>query len=340
MTPSSIRGGGGSSSEGDDAPVDRMGQDPRVMTTRDDGLTLGEAGELEATFAPGAGMVGCSLRHRGEELLGLRGGLSAYVEQLKTFGIPLLYPWANRLSQRRFSVAGRELVIDPARVPVRLEESGLPIHGLLAAARGWTVERHVATGDGAILCASFDWAAHEALLAAYPFPHGLRFEAALSGGTLTIVTTVEAAAGAPVPIAFGYHPYLRLPGVARADWRVELPVREQLELDERTLPTGRRAPVEPFRGALGTRTFDDAYVAPPRGAPFVLAGGGRRIELAFGGGYGYSQVYAPADDDVIAFEPMTAPANALVDGPPALRVLAPGETYAAAFSITVGAGPD
>ena len=54
-------------------------------------------GDLEARFAVGAGMVGCSLRHRGDELLGLRGGLDAYLERGKTFGLPLLYPWANRL---------------------------------------------------------------------------------------------------------------------------------------------------------------------------------------------------------------------------------------------------
>jgi aldose 1-epimerase len=309
------------------------------MTARDDGLTLSD-GELEATFVPGAGMVGASLRHRGEELLGQRGGLGAYREQFKTFGVPLLYPWANRLSRRRFDVAGRTVAIDPARTPLRLDESGLPIHGLLAAAGGWAVDRHVPRGDPAVICATFDWRAHEALMAAFPFAHALRFEAALDGDTLTIVTTVEASAGSPVPIAFGYHPYLRLPGVDRADWQVELPVRERLLLDERTLPTGAREPVEPFRGALGARTFDDAFAAPPRGAPFVLEGGGRRIELAFGAGYGYAQVYAPADDDVIAFEPMAAPTDALVAGPPALRVLAPGESYAAAFSITVGAGPD
>ena len=31
-------------------------------------------------------------------------------------------------------------------------------------------------------------------------------------------------------------------------------------------------------------------------------------------GYPYAQVYAPDDDDVIAFEPMTAPTNTLVSG--------------------------
>ena len=38
---------------------------------------------------------------------------------------------------------------------------------------------------------------------------------------------------------------------------------------------------------------------------------------------------------MIAFEPMTAPTNALVDGGPELTLLAPGESYRAAFSISV-----
>ncbi|HEY6653287.1 MAG TPA: hypothetical protein VI028_04105 [Solirubrobacterales bacterium] len=48
-----------------------------------------EAVELEAAFVPAAGMVGCSLLNRGEELLGQRGGLGTYVEQRSTMGIPL-----------------------------------------------------------------------------------------------------------------------------------------------------------------------------------------------------------------------------------------------------------
>ena len=51
-------------------------------------------------------------------------------------------------------------------------------------------------------------------------------------------------------------------------------------------------------------------------------------------GYPYAQVYAPDDDDVIAFEPMTAPTNALVSGQD-LKLLQPGESYEASFSIKV-----
>lgn len=299
-------------------------------------LTLAASAEggIEAAFVPGAGMVGCSLRHRGEELLGQRGGLEAYVAERKTMGIPLLHPWANRISRRRFEVAGREVVIDPEAIPMRLDPGGLPLHGLLSAAEGWGVERHEATADGGVLEAGFDFAAREDLMAAFPFAHELRYEARLDGAALTIAMTIRATGDAPVPVSFGFHPYLRLGAVDRADWEVEIPVRERLALDASMLPTGERSAAAIQPGRLGARTFDAAYLAPPGGEAFVLAGGARRIELAFLTGYPYAQVYAPADDDVIAFEPMTAPTDALVSGSE-LRLLAPGESYRAAFAIIV-----
>ena len=65
-------------------------------------------------------------------------------------------------------------------------------------------------------------------------------EATLRGSALTIATTVRPTADVAVPVAFGYHPYLRLPSVMpRASWHVELPVARRLELDERGIPTGR-----------------------------------------------------------------------------------------------------
>src|SRR5689334_10868336 len=160
-------------------------------------LTL-TSGELEATFVPDAGMLGCSLRHRGEELLGQRGGLAAYIAERKTMGIPLLYPWANRLAKRTFSVAGGEVAIDPERTPLRLDDGGLPMHGLLSAARGWHVERE----EPAALRAVFDFAAHAALMATFPFAHELHLDMTLDDTTLRVVTTVRATGDTPVPIAF------------------------------------------------------------------------------------------------------------------------------------------
>jgi len=292
-------------------------------------------GGIEAIFVPEAGMICCSLRHRGEELLGQRGGLPKYVASGSTMGIPFLHPWANRLARTSFEVAGREVDLDLENLPLKRDGAGLPMHGLLSAARGWKVDRHGEVDGGGLLAASFDFGAYPHLVAAFPFPHRVEIEATLVGARLTIVTTVHATGDVSVPISFGFHPYLRLPGVARADWELEAPVRERLELDERSLPTGRREPVRIEPGPLGSRILDDAFLAPPGDEPFALSGGGRRIELQMGAGYRFAQIYAPDDTDAVALEPMTAPTNALVSGGPDLPLVELGKSVSATLAITI-----
>lgn len=298
------------------------------------GLTLSSEalGGLETTFVPEAGMIGCSLRHGGEELLGQRGGLRRYVESRSTMGIPFLHPWANRLGRDAFELAGRQVDLERDGLPLKRDDNGLPMHGLLSAAPGWQVERHAELDDGGVLVASFDFGAYPRLLEAFPFPHRVEIEARLVGAELAIATTVTPTGEAAVPIAFGFHPYLCLPGVPRAEWELEAPVGERLLLDERQLPMAEREPAAIESGPLGSRTYDDAFLAPAGRAPFALQGGGRRIELRLGEGYPFAQIYAPADTDSVAIEPMTAPTNALVTGVD-LPLVEPGESFSASWSL-------
>lgn len=164
------------------------------------------AGELEAAFAPEVGMVGASLRHRGEELLGQRGGLEKYAASGSTFGIPLLHPWANRLGGWRYG----QVDLDRERSPIRVEENGLPIHGLLAASPHWRVADERAGGFTAAF--SFD---RPELLLAFPYPHELEIDVSLTDAALSVRTTVRPTGVMAVPVSFGYHPYLALPGVPR-----------------------------------------------------------------------------------------------------------------------------
>jgi galactose mutarotase-like enzyme len=83
------------------------------------------AGRLEATFVPGGGMLGWSLRHAGAELIGHPVSLKAYVETGEPTGVALLHPWANRLAAPEYKIAGRRNLLALAaqrRALERLDE--------------------------------------------------------------------------------------------------------------------------------------------------------------------------------------------------------------------------
>ena len=285
-------------------------------------------GELEAAFAPDAGLVGCSLTHRGEELLAQRNGLEEYARSGSTFGIPFLHPLANRLADFSYAVAGQEVELDRDSGLLKIEEHGLPIHGLAPQALRWeVVEEH---GDALRAETEFD----RERLEGFPFPHRLALEATLADDALTIQTTLTPTSAVSVPVAFGYHPYLVVPGVPRPEWEVELPAEPRLVLDENLIPTGEVETPDFRRGALDERSLDDGYVMPERPRPFSVSGGGRTLGVEFLEGYTHAQVFAPAGKDLICFEPMTAPANALRSHE-GLRLAPPGEPFSAAFRITV-----
>jgi aldose 1-epimerase len=292
------------------------------------------AGELEATFVPERGMVGVSLRHAGEELLDRRAGLDAYAERGAVMGIPFLHPWANRLAGFSYSLHGREVALPHGPPLVRCDEHGLPIHGLLAASPYWELTALEAGATTARVRAVLDFAAHSELMAAFPFPHEVEIEAVLAADRLTVSTRVRPTGGAPVPISFGFHPYLRLPGTDRAGWRIAVPARRHLTLDERSVPTGvgDELPADEFQ--LADRVFDDGFDRLPDGAAFSVSDRRRTIAVTFERGFPAGQIFAPPGSQFICFEPMTAPTNALRSGA-GLRRVTPGREFLATFSIAV-----
>jgi aldose 1-epimerase len=285
------------------------------------------AGPLTATYEPGAGMVCASLRHDGEELLGQRDGLAGYVGRGKTFGIPLLHPWANRLDGSTYTAGGREVHLDPATMPVRLEEHGLPIHGLCAADPHWEVREADATSLRAVL----DFGDRPELLAGFPFPHRLELDVVLTPGALSVRTTLTPTGDVAVPVAFGFHPYFAPPGAPRAEWVVTLPVGRRILTDDRGIPTGETAAAGSLDGPLGARTFDDGFDGLTGERRFAVRAGGRELAVRFGDGFPVAQVFAPSVADLICFEPMTAPANALGAG--TTREVRPDDSFSAAFCV-------
>lgn len=287
------------------------------------------AGEdLEVTIAAAELLEVRSLRHAGEELLVTADALPPRATvHGRAAGITLLHPWANRLGRDTYAHDGVRAALGAGDPLLARDENGLAIHGLLAAPGAWQWEE--TTARRAVARLDHDGAPDSA----FPFPHTMRVAFALRAGRLEITTTLVATGDVAVPVAFGWHPYFQLAGSPRAGWRLGLPARRHLTLDARGLPTGAQRDEPADEQPLGARSLDDGFDQLADGALLALRDTRRRIRLRLLEGYPVAQVYAPAEADVVALEPMTAPVNALVSGR-ALPVVVPGERYRATFAVT------
>src|SRR4051794_34874982 len=104
-------------------------------------------GELSARFVPRARMLGCSLRHRGEELLPGAGGPRARCVPragmrgcarrqrggglLGAGGPPTLPPGANPRGGWCYGAGGRRAALARHSPLIATDDNGLPIHGTL-----------------------------------------------------------------------------------------------------------------------------------------------------------------------------------------------------------------
>jgi galactose mutarotase-like enzyme len=260
-------------------------------------------------------MVISSLRFNGEEVLGQRGGVEAYREHGSTFGIPLLYPWANRLGGWGYTFGSKEVVLDPENPLIHVDpNTGNPIHGVLAASPHWTV---VSSTEQEI-SAELDWAAVPEYMAVFPFEHRLTMDVSLSEGALGVRLTVTPTGEGHVPISFGFHPYLTIPGSERNSWLLAMPVDGGMH-----------------NGRIEDSQFDTAFnELTGRPPTFSVSDPRIRLSVAWTSGYRVAQVYSPRESDFICFEPMTAPTDALRTGR-GLRAAAPGTSFSAEFSLAV-----
>ena len=319
-----------------------------------------------------AGCVATSWQVRGQEMLALPVALADFVKSQKTGGIPLLYPYANRLRTDHFTAAGK--AVDLSRdAKLKRDANGFPMHGLLIRWPDWVMSQPALDE----LEASILWGDHAELFAAYPFAHTLRVRWKLGQGvnqvvnrgdgqvtnsivdesktasTLTVTTIIEADKGQDVPVSFGWHPYLVLND--RANVQLQLPARRAVALAQNGLPISTDNP-EPWLPAglqSAVAPLDDLFQLDMRGA----SGGERnnkpqsvqglnensaptaaiiaqqqRIEMKFLSGYSFMQIYSPVGANFVCFEPMTATISGLCDG---AAVVKAGDTFMAAFEICV-----
>ena len=259
-------------------------------------------------------MIGTSLSDDGVELLGQRRGLHAYVTNGKTMGIPILYPWANRLSANELWGRRRRRDADPGhrRSAHRRARRADP-----RCARGLprlAGHRRVRTPQ---LTADLDFGGRPRLLATFPFPHVLTVGHHARRPHADGRDDGDADDRGVGAAVFRLSPLLHHPGVPRG--AVAAPDTRPCATCRWTTGASPPAAAEEWPASsepLGDKVFDDGF---DEVAPTVRcsrsSGGDRRIEVHFEQGYPAAQVFAPgAATTSSAIEPMAAPTDALRRG--------------------------
>ncbi|MCW5968108.1 MAG: aldose 1-epimerase [Blastocatellales bacterium] len=144
------------------------------------------------------------------------------------YGIPLLFPFPNRIRDGRFVFEGGEYNANPPR------------HGFVRD-RAWRVIEHGASDEaGAWVQSRFDAADYaDIILSQFPSLFTLDVVYRLRGGRLEMEITARNTGERRMPAGFGIHPYFHhpSPGVicvpARARWELveNLPTGLQLDVD-------------------------------------------------------------------------------------------------------------
>jgi aldose 1-epimerase len=156
----------------------------------------------------------------------------------------------------------------------------------------------------------------------------------VDGGALAYELDLTAGEDGPVPVAFGFHPYLGLPDSPREGWRLATPAMRRLAVDPRGIPTGASEEAPPADEPLATRALDDGFALDGLPTTFALSGGALRIDVEFLEGFSHAQLFAPPGEPLVSIEPMTAPVAALSSGQ-SLRVVEAGGTFRATFRVRV-----
>jgi aldose 1-epimerase len=301
------------------------------------------AREMEVVIAPSIGNRAIAILVKRQNILYVPFDDPARLKaETHLSGIPFLAPWANRMPEG-FWANGKWYPFQSGRSEtIRLDQNGIPIHGMLTASSLWEIVECGANDASAYVTSRLAFWKYPDLMANWPFAHEYEMTHRLAEGALEVSVTVTNLSANSMPVAVGFHPYFQLPGVPIAEAAAHIPVRLHVETDHRLVATGETRPVD-FGDLLplADHHFDDGFTGLMRDsaaqATFYVEGHGKKIEVTFGPRYQVAIIYAPPGHDYICFEPMSAVTNGINLGHegryPELQILGPGSEWRESFWV-------
>lgn len=206
---------------------------PYATTYKDDDLGMIlhlQNGLLEAKIAVEYGSNLISLTHSGREIIH-----TDYNELLhhSYTGCFVLYPFPNRIRDRKFTFAGREYKLDD--YPMRVDDTSL-INGV-AHDGVWAVHTEpVVTVDEVTASTIFQWDDTQAYFSIFPLPSELVLTYRLSIQGLQVQYAIKNTGQSTIPVAFALHPSFKR--LSTDNTTLSIPAATVMRMDRTLLPSG------------------------------------------------------------------------------------------------------
>jgi aldose 1-epimerase len=267
-------------------------------------------------------------------------------------GIPILFPFPNRIAGASYEFAGKTYSLEANKPPNA-------IHGFATEA-AWSVAGLGSDAHSAWVTGRFQLSKHAPDdLPRWPADAAIEVTYTLSGSSLRLDATVSNPGDAPLPWGFGIHPYFHLPFDPEGDTartRITLPASEFWVLDQ-AIPTGERRSVESdprldFRAGrpIAGAELDDvltglAFDGPTATARLTDLALGLELRIGFDRNFRDLVAFTPPTGlgRVLAVEPYTMTTDAIhleargLDA--GLRVMPPGESAKLAIRLELAELP-
>jgi aldose 1-epimerase len=259
-------------------------------------------------------------------------------------GIPILFPFPNRIRGGKFSWNGKTYQIDAAHASFHGANA---IHGFCLD-RPWRVTSRGADHAVGVFQLSVDAPDR---LAYWPADFRIEVRYSLHGARLRADILIVNPSTDSLPWGFGTHPYFKLPLSAKSRSSrclIEAPASQEWELVD-CMPTGRRVPITEAKDLREGAYFDvlklDDVLTGLGQTPTVECAildeeAGLQIMQRFPTAFRELVVYTPPNRDAICLEPYTCVTDAVNLEPQGIdagwQVLDPGAEFRTWFEIAAG----
>jgi len=278
------------------------------------------------------------------DVLSAADGFEAGGHPASRSGIPLLFPYPNRIADGRYSWAGRDYQLKLDQVPS--DKAGNAIHGFCID-RTWRITAQSRSSVTGVFRISVDAPERCPF---WPADAEIRVTYELQDACLRSVIRIHNPSDQPLPWGFGTHAYFRLPlsPTSSADQcTVYAPASRTWELNA-SLPSGKIQSLSAVDLAsspkFGGLKLDDVYtdVAADKGVVVCRIADPAaklRVEQRFSSDFREIVAFTPPWTTAVCLEPYTCVTNAInlqqrgIDA--GLQILPPGESWTGWIDIGV-----